>query len=91
MNSRQRSDAEDILTNASHLWSNASLDQKQRLQSVLFPEGLTFDGEQFGTAVTCLAFTTLGENLQPESGVASPTGTALALEAEIALGWEVAA
>jgi hypothetical protein len=26
------------------------LDQRQRLQQVLFPEGLRFDGEQFGTA-----------------------------------------
>jgi site-specific DNA recombinase len=68
--------AEDVLTNASHLWSNASLDQKQRLQSVLFPEGLTFDGEEFGTAVTCLALTTLGGDRRPESSVASPTGMA---------------
>ena len=67
--------AEGVLTNASQLWSNASLDQKQRLQSVVFPDGLTFDGEQFGTAVTCLAFTTLGRSSHAESDVASPTGT----------------
>jgi hypothetical protein len=68
--------AEAALTDASQLWSNASLDQKQRPQSVLFPEGLTFYGEGFGTAVTCLAFSPLGEDRQPESSVASPTGTA---------------
>ena len=50
------------------------LDQKQQLQQVLFPEGLRFDGEEFGTAVTCLAFKQLGENEPAESGMASPTG-----------------
>ena len=66
--------AEGVLTNASQLWLNATLDQKQRLQSVVFPEGLSFDGDEFGTAVTCLAFRSLGEDRQPESSVASPTG-----------------
>ena len=67
--------AEGVLTNASQLWLNATLDQKQRLQSVVFPEGLSFDGDEFGTAVTCLAFRSLGEDRQPESSVASPTGS----------------
>ena len=48
--------AEHLLTNAARLWMEASLDQKQRLQTVFFPEGLRFDGEEFGTAITCLAF-----------------------------------
>src|ERR1035437_363579 len=51
------------------------LDQKQQLQQALFPEGLRFDGEEFGTAVTCLAFKQLDENGKPKSGVASPPGT----------------
>ena len=45
-----------LLTNAARIWAEASLDQRQRLQQVFFPEGLRFDGEAFGTAVTCLAF-----------------------------------
>ena len=69
--------AEHLLTNAARLWMEASLDQKQRLQTVFFPEGLRFDGEGFGTAVTCLAFKQLAENGEPTSGVASPTGVAL--------------
>lgn len=46
------------------------LDQKQSLQRALFPEGLRFDGEKFGTAVTCLAFKQLDDGT-PKSGVAS--------------------
>jgi hypothetical protein len=53
--------AEHLLTNAARLWIELGLDQKQQLQQVLFPEGLRFDGEQFGTAVTCLAFKQLEE------------------------------
>ena len=48
--------AEYLLTDVSRLWTELGLDQKQRLQKVLFPEGLKFDGREFGTAVTCLAF-----------------------------------
>jgi site-specific DNA recombinase len=66
--------AEHLLTNAARLWMELGLDQKQQLQQVLFPEGLRFDGEKFGTAVTCLAFKQLAENGEPRSEVASPTG-----------------
>ena len=66
--------AEHLLTNAARLWMEASLDQKQRLQAVFFPEGLRFDGEGFGTAVTCLAFKQLGPDETVKHGMASPTG-----------------
>jgi hypothetical protein len=66
--------AEHLLTNAARFWIELALEQKQQLQQVLFPEGISFDGEKFGTAVTCLAFKQLGENDGPKSGVASPTG-----------------
>ncbi len=64
---------EHVLTNAARLWMELGLTQKQQLQRVLFPEGLRFDGERFGTVVTCLAFKKLGENGGPKSGVASPS------------------
>ena len=51
----------------------ASLDQKQRLQTVFFPEGLRFDGEGFGTAATCLAFKQLGPGETVKDGMASLT------------------
>ena len=54
----------------------ASLDQKQRLQTVFFPEGLRFDGEGFGTAATCLAFKQLGPGETVKDGMASPRGIA---------------
>ena len=66
--------AEHLLTNAARLWTELDLDQKQRLQQVLFPEGLRFDGEKFGTAVTCLAFKQLDETGEPKSVMASPAG-----------------
>jgi hypothetical protein len=47
---------------------------KQRLQQVLFPEGLKFDGERFGTAVTCLAFKQMAECEGENSSLASPPG-----------------
>ncbi len=66
--------AEHLLTNAARVWVEASLDQRQRLQRVFFPEGLQFDGEAFGTAVTCLAFRDLEELRPTGTDVASPTG-----------------
>ena len=48
--------AEHVLMNAGKLWIELGLKQKQQFQQVLFPEGLPFDGERLGTAVTCLAF-----------------------------------
>lgn len=64
--------AEHLLTNAARLWMELGLNKKQQLQQVLFPEGLRFDGEKFGTAVTCLAFKQLDENGNLKSGMASP-------------------
>ncbi len=66
--------AETVISNAARLWSDATLEQKQRLQAVLFPDGLRFDGKKFGTAVTCLAFSRLQRIAGVESGVASPNG-----------------
>ena len=67
--------AERVLPRASDLWVQASLNQKQRLQQLFFPEGVVFDGKQFvRTAVTANAFKylTAAENSQNE--VASLTG-----------------
>lgn len=45
-----------VLNNASALWIDASLDDRLRLQEVLFPQGLVWDGKGFQTPVTCLSF-----------------------------------
>lgn len=67
--------AERILPRAADLWVQASLDQRQRLQQLVFPEGITFDGNGFvGTAVTSFGFSYLGEIQTPGEGLASPAG-----------------
>ena len=66
--------AEHVLGNAARLWFEATSEQKQRLQRVLFPEGLRYRDGGFGTVVTCFAFTTLERNTEVGSGLASPTG-----------------
>jgi hypothetical protein len=49
--------AERILPRASDLWVQSSLDYKQRLQQLFFPEGIAFDGNRFNrTAVTAPLF-----------------------------------
>jgi site-specific DNA recombinase len=66
--------AEHVVTNAARVWIELDLVQKQRLQQTLFPEGLRFDGEKFGTAATCLAFKKLDGSGGSNSGMASPRG-----------------
>src|SRR5687768_14102668 len=39
--------AERVLPRASDLWVQASLDQRQRLQQLFFPDGVVFDGNRF--------------------------------------------
>jgi hypothetical protein len=49
--------AERVLPRASDLWIQSSLDQRQRLQQLFFPEGVAFNRNQFDpTAVTSSAF-----------------------------------
>jgi hypothetical protein len=49
----------ETIRDASQFWIHGSLEQKRRFQQVIFPEGLVFDGKEFGTATTCLAFSYL--------------------------------
>lgn len=59
--------AEHLVPNARRLWSEYDLKRRRHLQKVLFPSGLQFDGEGFGTPVTCLFF----KDREPEAGVES--------------------
>ena len=53
----------------------ASLNQKQRLQQLFFPDGIVFDGKRFvRTAVTMHAFNYLTCADDVENQVASPDG-----------------
>jgi site-specific DNA recombinase len=49
--------AERVLPSASSLWVQSSLNQKQRLQQLFFPEGVRFDGKRIvGTGLTLPVF-----------------------------------
>ena len=56
--------------------------EKRRLQTLIFPEGVTFDGEALGTPVTSLLFSYLGaieagrEGLVAQGKMVSNTGPA---------------
>lgn len=56
------------------MWTALSLGGKQRLQQVVFPEGVTFDGEVFRTAPTSSVFEYLRGIQMAKEGLASPTG-----------------
>jgi site-specific DNA recombinase len=66
--------ARHLVLNAGRMWGEASLDQRQRLQAVLFPEGLRYADGGFGTAVTCPIFNGLGPVSEVLNGLVSPTG-----------------
>ena len=66
--------AEHLVSNLAGIWTEASLAQRQEIQSAIFPDGLPFEGESFGTATTCLMFNGLPSFSSIKTGVASPTG-----------------
>jgi hypothetical protein len=67
--------AERVLPRASDLWVQASLDYKQRLQQLFFPEGIAFDGIGFNrTAVTAPLFNYLAPDQSAEEILVSRAG-----------------
>jgi DNA invertase Pin-like site-specific DNA recombinase len=69
--------AERVLPRASDLWVQASLNQRQRLQQLFFPEGIAFDGKQFvRTGVTANAFRYVTVANSSQNNLASPRGCA---------------
>jgi site-specific DNA recombinase len=67
--------AERVLPRASDLWAQASLDQRQRLQQLFFPDGIAFDGNRFvGTGATAPAFSYLREIRTENEGLVDQTG-----------------
>jgi hypothetical protein len=67
--------AERILPRASDLWVQASLDYKQRLQQLFFPEGIAFDGNRFNrTAVTAPLFNYLARSESADERAVSQEG-----------------
>jgi len=67
--------AERILPRASDLWVQASLDYKQRLQRLFFPEGIAYDGNRFNrTAATAPTFNYLAPSESADERVVSRQG-----------------
>ena len=67
--------AERVLPKASELWVHASLDQRQRLQQLFFPEGVPFDGKWFSrTLVNDAVFGYLRPIQQRDENVVDQTG-----------------
>jgi site-specific DNA recombinase len=66
--------AESLLSSADTLWREATSDDKQRLQSVLFPKGITYDLVEFGTAGSCPFYEGWGADTGSEVALASPPG-----------------
>ena len=52
----------EAIGDSSRFWLDATIDQKQRFQQVLFPEGLAFDGKEFGPAKTYLQQVSAGQS-----------------------------
>lgn len=48
--------AEQVVLDARRMWSEFPLKHRRRMQKVLFPERLAYDGEASRTPVTCLCF-----------------------------------
>jgi hypothetical protein len=63
-----------ILTSPAHLWMDSSLDQKQRLQQLYFPDGVSYDGKEIKTPSSGSFFSMLCATLDDQSHMASPTG-----------------
>jgi site-specific DNA recombinase len=63
-----------VILNAARLWTEFSCDQKQRLQKVLFPQGVTFADGIYKTAETSLFFKLLQESEGEKTCLATLTG-----------------
>jgi hypothetical protein len=64
--------AEHVILNAERLWAKYSFEQKQRVQKLLFPEGVTFSESGFGTTATSLIFNLLQQPQPEKARMATP-------------------
>lgn len=64
--------AEEYLTKPSSVWRSASLDKKLKLQWFQFPQGIVFNGTNYGTAQVASVFKTKEAFLPPQSSTVDP-------------------
>ncbi|MFN0007965.1 MAG: recombinase family protein [Planctomycetota bacterium] len=65
---------ERLLNDAARLWTELDSDRRGRLQRFLFPDGIPYDGERFGTAATCGVFSLAGGVVGKEERMVTPRG-----------------
>lgn len=63
---------DEYLRKPSSVWKEAKLDKKLKLQWFQFPQGVVFDGKDYGTAQTASIFKTKEAFLPPQSPVVDP-------------------
>jgi hypothetical protein len=63
-----------VISNPGKLWEHTGLDGKQRLQKVLFPNGLKFGKAGFGTAETAIIYTLLSSSTASNETLVAPRG-----------------
>jgi hypothetical protein len=66
--------AQAVLLSASNLWKASPSEQKQRLQQVLFPEGVTYSDGNYRTGITCMLFSGMQPNSAQEEGLVALPG-----------------
>ncbi len=67
--------AEQVLPSASKLWVQSSLNHKQRLQQLFFPDGVRFDGKRIvGTGLTLPVFNYLGADSNEKKDLVDQAG-----------------
>jgi hypothetical protein len=75
VNTRRSRSVADPFVIASDLWVQASLDYKQRLQELFFPEGIAYDGNRFNrTAATAPLFKYLAPSERADEKMVSRLG-----------------
>jgi hypothetical protein len=69
---------ERVLCNVPMLWKECSIDQQQRLQQVLFPQGVLYHQKTgYRTQATCLFFSMLEGNSEDKTHLVALTGMSL--------------
>ena len=66
--------AQHVLLNTPKIWAESNSDQKQRLQKLFFPEGVSFQNGVYRTTATSLIFFGLEEDLLQKEGLVALTG-----------------
>ena len=61
-----------FMANISNLWASANLELKQKFQSLIFPKGISFDGEHYRTPQLSIIFE-LTNNLPENYDLVAPS------------------